>query len=176
MAPKCELFCLSLSQFLKLLKIKWYVLLFDTRQFIRSFDKFCSFRNDICIFCIFNPKKQTEQRFYGSFGAQGFTLELKVSEGIREHLHIHLLSFCLLVFENSCQSLIEYSTVTFAFDPCPLLPTGYCKRAKTIRFGACSDIKKWLLNWLHFTLLIFIKLNVNYGNINWVDTFFWLSL
>ena len=49
-----------------LLKIKWYVLLFGTRQSIRSFDKFCSFRNDICIFLIFNPKKQTEQRFYAA--------------------------------------------------------------------------------------------------------------
>ena len=36
-------------------------------------------------FFIFNPTKQTGQRFYGSFGAQGFRLELKVSEGIRGH-------------------------------------------------------------------------------------------
>ena len=55
--------------------------------------------------------------------------------------------FLPLVFENSSQSFIEYSTVTFGFDPCALLPTGHRKRAKTILFGVCSDIKKWLLNW-----------------------------
>ena len=51
-----------------------------------------------------------------------------------------------LVFENSSQSFIEYSTVTFGFDPFAFLPTGYCKRTRTIRFGLCSDTKKWLLN------------------------------
>ena len=34
----------------------------------------------------------------------------------------------------------------FMIDPCALLPTGYRKRAKTIRFGPCSDPKKWSLN------------------------------
>ena len=34
------------------------------------------------------------------------------------------------VFENSIQSFIKYSTVTFGFDPCALLPTGYRKRTK----------------------------------------------
>ena len=64
-----------------LLEITWYVLLFDTRQFIRSFGKLSSFRNDNCIFLILNPRKQTEQRFYESFGAPGFILELKVLKG-----------------------------------------------------------------------------------------------
>ena len=34
---------------------------------------------------IFNAKKQTEQRFYESFGAQDFRLELKVLKGRRKH-------------------------------------------------------------------------------------------
>ena len=68
--------------------------------------------------------------------------------------------FLPLLFEISSQSFIEYSTVTFRFDPCALLTTGYRKRATTILISACSDITKWLLNWWHFTFLIFIKLNV----------------
>ena len=84
--------------------------------------------------------------------------------------------FLPLVFENSSQIFIWYSTLTSEFDPCALLLPGYCKCVKTILFGACSAIKKWLLNWLHFTLSIFIKLNVNYENINWVDTFFLCSV
>ena len=94
------------------------------------------------IFYFESQGNKPEQRFYGSFGAQGFRLELKVSKGIREHFHINRLSFCLLVFENSSQSFIEYPPVTFGFDPCVLLPTAYRKRTKTILFGACNDIKK----------------------------------
>ena len=55
--------------------------------------------------------------------------------------------FLPLVFENSSQSFIEYSTVTFEFDPCVLLPTWYHMRVTATLCGACSDIKKWLLNW-----------------------------
>ena len=39
-------------------EITWYVLQFDTRQFIGFFGKFRSFRNDICIFLILNPRKK----------------------------------------------------------------------------------------------------------------------
>ena len=59
---------------------------------------------------------------------------------------LHTDFFLPLVVENSSQSFIEYSTVTFGFDPYALLPTGYRKRARTILFGACSNTKKWLLN------------------------------
>ena len=55
--------------------------------------------------------------------------------------------FLPLVFEKSSQSFNEYSTVTFGFAPCALTPTGYRKRAETILLRACSDIKRWLLNW-----------------------------
>ena len=88
------------------------------------------------------PEKQTAQRFYGSFGVQGFRLELKVSKRIREHLHIHRLSFCLKFLKIPATAYIEYSAVTFGFDPRARLSTGYPKRTKTILFGACSDIKK----------------------------------
>ena len=131
-------------------EIAWVVLLFVIKQCIRSFEPFCSFRNDICIFLILNPKKQTEQRFYESSGVQGFRLDLKVFKGRREHLHTKKYPsafFLPLVFKNFSQSFIEYSTVTFEFDPCALVSIGYRKRAKMILFGACSDIKKWLLNW-----------------------------
>ena len=67
-----------------------------TKQFIRSFGTFCSFRNDICIFLILNPKKQTEQRFYESSGVQGFRLDLKVFMGRREHLHTKKVSIGFL--------------------------------------------------------------------------------
>ena len=49
--------------------------------------------------------------------------------------------FLPLVFENSSESSIGYSTVTFGFDPCAVLRR-YRKRTKTILFHACSDIKK----------------------------------
>ena len=55
--------------------------------------------------------------------------------------------FLILVFENSSQSFIEYWTVAFGFGPFALLPAGYRKCMGSITFGACSDIKKWLLNW-----------------------------
>ena len=120
-------------------EITWYVLLFDKRQYMHSFGKFCSFRNDICIFLILNPKKQTGQRIYESFDAQGFRLELKVLKG-GGNIYIYTPAFFLpLVFENSSQSFIGYSTVTSGFDPCALLSTGYRKHAKTILFGACNN-------------------------------------
>ena len=53
--------------------------------------------------------------------------------------------FLPFVFEKSNKNFIEYSTVTFGFGPVALWPTGYRKRAGSILFGACSDIKKWLL-------------------------------
>ena len=87
-----------------LFEITWYVLLFDKRQFMRSFGKCCSFRNDIFIFLILNPEKQTEQRFYESFGAKGFRLELKVLKGRRKHLHIHCFLSAFIVVEHSSQS------------------------------------------------------------------------
>ena len=43
--------------------------------------------------------------------------------------------FLPLGFENSSQNFTEYSIVTFGFDPCALLPTGYRKRAKLILFS-----------------------------------------
>ena len=137
-------------------EIIWYILQFDKRQSIQSSGKFCSFRNAICKVLILNPEKQTE------------ALVREASDWKwREHLHINWLSFCLKVVKTPATAwfysllLIEYSTVTFEFDPYALLSTGYRKRTKTIHFGACSGIKTWLLNWYHFNLLIFIKLNVN---------------
>ena len=50
--------------------------------------------------------------------------------------------FLPLVFENSSKSFMEYSTVTFGFEPCARVSTGCRKGAKTILFCACSDIKK----------------------------------
>ena len=91
------------------------------------------------------------------------------------NIYISTGFFVSLVFKKSNKSFIEYSTVTFGFDPSVLFPTGYRKRATTILIGACSDIKKWFLN-LHFTLLFFFNLNINYANMNWVDTFFLLSI
>ena len=59
-------------------EITWCVLQFTARQFIRSFGKFSSFRTDICKSLILNPKKQNQQTFYESYGAQRFQLEFKV--------------------------------------------------------------------------------------------------
>ena len=64
---------------------------------------------------------------------------VKLEEGTFTYLPAFFLPY---VFENSNKSFIEYSTVTFGFDPCALLPTGYRQRAGSILFGACSDIKK----------------------------------
>ena len=92
-------------------EIAWVVLLFVTKQCVPSFGTFCSFRNDICIFLILNPKKQTEQRFYESSGVQGFRLDLKVFKGRREHLHtkksIHRLSFCLKFLKIPAKALLN---------------------------------------------------------------------
>ena len=73
------------------------------------------------------------------FGVEG----VKGEEGTFKYPQAFFLP---LVFKNSSQSFIEYSTVTFGFDPCALLPTRYRKRAKTMLFGANIDIKNWLLN------------------------------
>ena len=51
---------------------------------------------------------------------QDFRFELAVGKGKMKHLHINWLSICLqkfLDFENSRERFIEYSTVTFRFDP-----------------------------------------------------------
>ena len=93
MAPNFELCCFSLPQFYRkshdtfncLTQDSSYVLLENSAHFGMTFE----------YFLILNPKKQTEQRFYESFGAQGFRLNLKVSKGRREYLNIHRLSFCL---------------------------------------------------------------------------------
>ena len=65
-------------------------------------------------------------------------------KGSREHLHIYMygIFFLPLGFEHSNEGFIEYPNVTFGFDPCVLLPTGYCIRTGSILFGACSDFKK----------------------------------
>ena len=131
-------------------EIAWVVLLFVTKQNIRSFGTFCSFRNDICIFLILNPKKQTEKDSTKALmcKASDWTWRCSRGEGNIYILKKYPPAFFLpLVFENSSQRFIEYSTVTFGFDPCALVSTRYRKRAKMIVFGASSDIKKWLLNW-----------------------------
>ena len=141
---------------------------FETRQSIHFSGKCCSFRNDICIFQILNPNQQIKQIFSRSFGAQGFRFECQKGFG-NNYIYTGFLSaFSFWKFQPQLYWIFDCDFC----DPCALLPTGYRKRTKTIRFSACSDIKKWLLNWQQFTLLIFIKLNVNYGNMNWVDTFF----
>ena len=99
-------------------------------------------------------------------------------EGVKgeEGTFTYLPAFFLpLVFENSSQSFIEYSTDFWIWPLCTFTDR-ISETRGSIRFSACSDIKKWLLNWYHFTLLIFIKLNENYGNLNWVDTFFFGSV
>ena len=75
-------------------------------EFMRFFSKFCSFRNEICKYLILNPKKQTEQRFYESVGAQRSILELKVLNKRREHLHIHRLSFYLWFLKLLTKALL----------------------------------------------------------------------
>ena len=77
------------------------------------FRKVLLIMNDNCRLLIMNPKKAPEQRFYESFGSQGFRLEFKVLKRKREHLHIHRCFFLPLVFENPNERLTEYLIATF---------------------------------------------------------------
>ena len=86
---------------------------------MRLFGKFCSLTNGICKWLNLKLRTQVD-RLCESGGMQGFRFELAVWKGTMNHLHINLLSVCLqkfLGFENSRERLIEYSTVTFGFDP-----------------------------------------------------------
>ena len=134
-------------------EIAWYILLFDIRQFMRSFRKCCSFWNDICIFFFyFEPQETNRTKILRKLWCTLLQIGVESVKGEERTSTYPPAFFLPLVFENSSQSFIEYSTVTFGFDPCALLPTGYRKRAGSILFSAfClsaySDIKKWLLSW-----------------------------
>ena len=75
--------------------------------------------NEICKWL--NLKSQTRvDRFCESGGMQDFRFKLAVWKGKMKHLDINRLSICLqniLGFKNSRERFIEYSTVTFGFDP-----------------------------------------------------------
>ena len=144
MAPNFELCCFSLPQFYRKLHDTFKSLTQDSSYIFSG--KFCSFRNDICIFLILNPQKTNRTKILRKLWCA--RLQNGV-EGVIEDkgTFTYPPTFSLpLVFENFSHIFIEYSTVTFEFDPFALLPTGYRKRTKTILFGACGDIKKCLLN------------------------------
>ena len=128
-------------------EITWYILLFDIRQSICSFGKFCSFWNDICIFYDFERQETNRTTILRKLWCARLQIGVEGVKGEEGTLTYPPAYFLPLVFENFSQSFIEYSTVTFGFDPCALLATGYRKRAGSILLSACSDIKKWLLNW-----------------------------
>ena len=89
------------------------------RQFVRLFGKFCSLMNEICKWLNSKPQTQVD-RFCESGYMQDFRFELAVWKGKMKHLYINRLSICLqkfLGFENSRERFIEYSAVTFGFNP-----------------------------------------------------------
>ena len=83
MAPNFELCILSLPQFYRKSHDTFHSLTQDSSCVFSALS--AQFGMTFAFFFILNSKKQTEQRFYGSFGEQGFRLELNVSKGIREH-------------------------------------------------------------------------------------------
>ena len=106
-------------------EITWYILLFDIRQWIRSFGIFCSFRNDICILYDFERQEANSTKILRKLWCPRLQIGVEGVKGEEGTLTYPPAFFLPLVFENSSQSFIEYSTVTFGFDPCALLPTGY---------------------------------------------------
>ena len=132
---------------------------------------FCSFQNDICICFILNPKKkQAEQRFYESFGSQGFRFQLKVWKEKKKHLHIHRLSFCLY-FLTFQQNLYWIFTCDFWIWPLCTF-TDRISQTRGEYFCCMQWHKEVIAVLIAFYFIHFHKLNVNLGNMNWLDTFF----
>ena len=125
----------------------WYVLQFDTRQFHALFRQvLLSSECHLHIFDFLSRETNPRKIYTEVLVRQASDWSWRCQRGFETFTYPPAF-FLPLVFENFCHSFIDYSIVTFGFDPCTLLPTGYRKRTKTILFGACSDIKKWLLNW-----------------------------
>ena len=133
----------------------WIVLFIVNRNFIRKLydtlycltqdssyvlsKSYAHFGMTFAYFWFWIPRNKPNERFYGSFGAQGFRLEIEGVKGDYGTFTYSPAFFLPLAFENSSQRFIEYSTVTFGFDPCALLPTGYRKRAEDDTF--------WCMQW-----------------------------
>ena len=133
MAPNYELRCLSLSQFYRKSNDKFYSLKQDSSYVLST--SFAHFGIKFAFFyfeCPETNRTKILQKLRCARLQIGVEC-VKGDQGICSNPWAFLLS---LVFENSSQSFIEYSTVTFGFDPCALLPTGYRKRSRTILFGA----------------------------------------
>ena len=110
-----------------------YVLLASSAHFGMTF----------AYFFILNPKETNRTKILRKLWCPKLQTGVEGVKGDKGIFTYPPAFFLPLVFENSCcQSFIEYSTVTFWFDPCSLLPTGYRKRAK-ILIGACSVIKNY---------------------------------
>ena len=104
------------------------------RRFIRSFGKFCSFRNSVCLWLILESKeinytmvlrKRRCPRLHIGVGG------VKREEGTFSYQLVLFLHYKgLLVSKIPLKAKVtDYSTVTFEFDRCALLPTRYRKRS-----------------------------------------------
>ena len=99
MAPNFELCCLSLPQFYRKSHDTFYSLTQDSSYVLSASS--AHFGMKFAYFWFWIPRNKPNK----GFGVQGFRLELKVSKGIREHLHIHRISFCLQFLKIQAKAL-----------------------------------------------------------------------
>ena len=130
MAPNFELCCLSLPQFYRKSHGPFYSLSHKTVN--AFFRKILLISERYLHFFAFASKETNRTKILLMLWCARLQIwieDVKGEEGTFTYPPAFFLPF---VFENSSQSFIEYSTVTFGFDPCALVSTGYQKRTKTI--------------------------------------------
>ena len=98
------------------LEITWYFLQYDARKFMCSVGKLLSFRNDICMFLIFESQKTNRTKILRQLWCERLPIRVESIKGEWGTFTYPSAFFLPLVFENSNQGFIEYSTVTFDFD------------------------------------------------------------
>ena len=109
------------------------------------------------MFVILNPKKQTEHRFYG-----------RCQRGLG---NISAGFFLPLVFENSHYNLLYIELWLLDWTPVHFYQRNFSNERERYLLVLAEMIAELIV----LDFINFIKLNVNYGNMKWVDTFFFFA-
>ena len=145
MVPNCELCCLSLPYFYWNSNDTFYCLTQDRSYVLSTIS--AHFGITFAYFWVWIPRNKPNKYSTAALVSKASDWSGRCQRGLGNiYISVSFLSaFSFWKFQPKLYWI-------FNFDPYAFLPTGYRKRAKTILFGACSDIRKWLLNSLHFTL------------------------
>ena len=143
MALKFGLCCLSLPQIYRKSRDTFYCLIQDSSYVIS--ENSAHFGMTFAYFW-FELKETNRTKILRKLWCARLQIRVESVEGEKGIYTYPPAFFLPLVFETSSQSLIEYSTVTFGFDPCALLKSGYCNRTGSILVGACSDINIYFMH------------------------------